>query len=207
MLIASQPGYVPRGHNFRGFSIVELLISISVMAILMATVAPAVGNWMVGSRVRSATEAVLSGLQKARVEAIRRNQTVSFWLVSSNDPTKFDSSCALSTDSASWVISRDDPTGKCNDDPATKVAEFYDWFSAGNSTKGLLIAAKDSSAAAASSVKFDSLGHVISTGNPIKTIDFTSEVAGTRKPRLLISVVGSVRMCDLDATAPDPRAC
>lgn len=194
-------------NNVRGFSLVELMITVAVMAILMAAVGPAIGSWMVNTRERSAAEAVLAGLQKARLEAIRRNQTVTFWLVASNDRTQFDASCAPSSASGSWVISSTDPTGKCSSDPDIKVPEFYDWHSAGKTTTDIVIAATDGSANAASSVRFDSLGQVVNGGNPIRTIDFTTTTEGTRRLRLLISSIGSVRMCDRDATSPDPRTC
>ncbi|MDI1247130.1 MAG: GspH/FimT family pseudopilin [Rhodoferax sp.] len=190
-----------------GFSLIELMTTITILAILTAVVGPAIGSWMINTRTRSAAEAVLTGLQKTRMEAIRRNQTVTFWLVSSTDPTQFDSSCAASSASGSWVISSSDPSGKCSSNPDTKLAEFYDWHSAGKSSKDILIAAMDNAANAASSVKFDSLGQVVSSGNAIRTIDFTTNSDGTRRLRLLISSIGSARLCDRDAGATDPRAC
>lgn len=191
----------------RGFSLVELMITITVMAILMAAVSPAIGNWMVSSRQRGAAEAVLSGLQKARLEAIRRNQPVSFWLVASSDPTQFNATCALSSSSASWVISRNDPTGKCSDDPNVKVDDFIAFSSAGKSGKDIIVAAVDRSSAAANNVRFDALGLVVNGANSISTIDFTTSSSETRRLRIAISAVGSVRLCDRDVAAPDPRAC
>lgn len=190
-----------------GFSLIELMITMTVMAVLLAAVAPSIGSWMVNTRQRSVAEAVLTGLQKARLEAIRRNQTVSFWLVASSDPTQFDATCAPSSTSGSWVISVAAPTGKCSNDPSVKVPEFFSFHAAGKSTSEITISALDASSNAASSLKFDALGVVVASGNPIRTIDFTTATDGARRLRLLISHMGNVRLCDRDATAPDPRTC
>jgi type IV fimbrial biogenesis protein FimT len=73
--------------NQRGFSMIEVAITIAIMGILMATAMPSVGDWIRNTKVRNAAESIQNGMQQARSEAVRRNRPVSFNLVSTLDNT------------------------------------------------------------------------------------------------------------------------
>lgn len=60
----------------RGFTLVELMITVSVMAILAAIAMPSVTAMINNSRAAGQTEELVSSLQLARAEAIRRNARV-----------------------------------------------------------------------------------------------------------------------------------
>ena len=68
----------------RGFTLIELMVAISVMALLLMAVSPSLRDWVVNLRIRNTASAVEQGLQLARQEAIRRNQSTGFYLVSSS---------------------------------------------------------------------------------------------------------------------------
>jgi type IV fimbrial biogenesis protein FimT len=91
-----------------GFSLIELLVGITIMGILLVMGVPSFKNWIQNAQIRTATEAIQNGLEMARAEAVRRNALVRFQLT-----TTLDNSCALTTASGNWIVSRDDPTGKC----------------------------------------------------------------------------------------------
>jgi len=57
----------------RGFTMVELLVGITILAMLLALGAPAMGTYMQNSKLGSAASSYTSGAQLARAEAIRRN--------------------------------------------------------------------------------------------------------------------------------------
>jgi len=59
-----------------GFSLAELVIVISVIAILIAVAVPAFLSWLPNMRLKSDARNVVSSIQKAKVEAIKRNQCV-----------------------------------------------------------------------------------------------------------------------------------
>ena len=56
-----------------GFTLVELLVSMAVMAILLTLAVPAFSEAMVSSRLTSVANSFLSHLYLARSEAIKRN--------------------------------------------------------------------------------------------------------------------------------------
>ena len=100
----------------RGFTLIEIMVALVIMAVLLALGLPAVNGWMTDSRVRSQAEYVLSGLQLARGEAIKSNTLVRFQLVTPPVPpaVSMGATCALSANSNLWVVSRDDPSGECD---------------------------------------------------------------------------------------------
>lgn len=65
----------------RGLTLIELMVTVAVLALLLASVAPSLGTWIGSQRVRNTASSLVAGLQQARAEAVRRNRPVSFWLV------------------------------------------------------------------------------------------------------------------------------
>ena len=66
----------PRGRRTRGFTMIELLMVITVIAILAAVGMPAFNGMVLNSRIRTATFDMYSSLTFARSEAIKRNTQV-----------------------------------------------------------------------------------------------------------------------------------
>ena len=60
----------------RGFTMVELMITVAVMAIVAAIATPTMTAMINNGRVAGQTEELVSSLQLARAEAIRRNARV-----------------------------------------------------------------------------------------------------------------------------------
>lgn len=68
-----------RGHQ-SGFTLVEVMVTVILIAILASLAAPSFQSTVARFRVRTAAESLMSGLQLARSEALRRNQPVRFTL-------------------------------------------------------------------------------------------------------------------------------
>ena len=60
----------------RGLTLVELVVTIAIAAILMAIAMPSFSTFLVNSRVKSAAGRLQQDLQWARAEAIKENQVV-----------------------------------------------------------------------------------------------------------------------------------
>ena len=60
----------------RGLTLIELLIALSVMAILVAVAIPAYSNMLISHRLATQSNTFLSALHLARSEAIKRNGRV-----------------------------------------------------------------------------------------------------------------------------------
>jgi len=59
-----------------GFTITELMIAIAIIGILVAVAVPAVINWLPNYRLKAAARDLFSHMQKAKLEAVKRNTDV-----------------------------------------------------------------------------------------------------------------------------------
>lgn len=57
----------------RGFTLIELMVGLTILGILMAVGVPAMNNWVSMHKARSAHEFYAEGLNTARREAVRHN--------------------------------------------------------------------------------------------------------------------------------------
>jgi type IV fimbrial biogenesis protein FimT len=91
----------------RGFSLIELVIAISLIAILTLLGLPAFGTFLDNQKIRAAVETTFAGLQQARVEAVKRNMPVEFVMfddaIDLNDFT-FINSVTAKAGGANWAI-------------------------------------------------------------------------------------------------------
>jgi type IV fimbrial biogenesis protein FimT len=193
----------------RGFNMIEMAVTMTIVGLLIAAVLPSVSEWMRNTQVRSMAESLQNGLKKARTEALRRNRIVTFWMMAPSTAASLDSSCTLSSASGSWVVSTADPTGQCDVAPSPTVAPgIVETYGAGAGAAGISVAGLASDGTtAATSVGFNGYGQLVQTGTPLTRIDISHSLSGARNLRVTISTGGSIRMCDRDVAAGDPRAC
>ena len=195
-----------------GVSLIELMIAITIAALLMMIGLPSMVTWLNNSQIRTAGETLLAGLTLARVEAVKRNTIVRFQLVS--DLT---SGCALATSGTSWVVSLADPAGACDAAPSETVApQIIQSKSGAEGTAHVGIVASG-----AAVVYFNGLGRVTSPSGAANmtrvmisnpnggTCQYLDATNGTmRCLRIDISTGGEIKMCDPAVTdATDPRIC
>jgi type IV fimbrial biogenesis protein FimT len=206
---------VLRGRN-RGFTLIELGIGLAVLGILLSLALPAFRTFLQNTQIRNAAEATLAGLNLARTEAIRRNTSVRFQLV-----TSLTSSCALTSSSLNWVVSRGDATNLCDVAPAAQ-----DDATAPTTADPKTIQKKSSqegspnvslTTSGGSTLVFNGLGRVVGSG--ITQLEFRNPAGGTcehiditngtmRCLRIMVSTGGQVKMCDPKVIDPtDPRRC
>jgi type IV fimbrial biogenesis protein FimT len=64
----------------RGFTVVELMITVAVLAVGASLAAPGAATMLANRKVQGAAQSILEGLHQARGEAMRRNTPVRFTL-------------------------------------------------------------------------------------------------------------------------------
>lgn len=193
-----------------GFTLVEMMIAIAIMAILLAIGMPAFQTFIQNIQIRTAAESMQAGLNLARTEALRRNARVSLWMVNG-----VSASCARSSSGTSWVVSFDNPAGLCNVASSETVAPRLIQSRAGSDgSSSVNVNAVDANGAGTSCITFNGFGSIESTcaggGNPIEAITFRSATAPTTTRGLDVQVTsgGAVRMCDPAVTvSTDPAYC
>ena len=82
-----------RGHT--GVTLVELMVTLAVLAVGATLAAPGLSQMIANYKVRGAAEGILGGLNYARTEALRRNTAVTF---------------ALAPGGSGWTVSQDSPS-------------------------------------------------------------------------------------------------
>lgn len=63
-----------------GFTLLELVVTMSIFAILVALGVPSMRLWIVNTRVRSVADSLQNGLRMAQAESLRRSRQTVFYL-------------------------------------------------------------------------------------------------------------------------------
>ena len=193
----------------RGFTLIEMLVAVTVMASILMMAMPSVAAWLGNTRVRNVADSLQNGLQIARAEAVRRNQSVSFWLVAGSDPTALANDCILSGGSGSWVVSVSSPVGHCADEPSIISSPMLVTGRPVGDTGGSISVTAVQRADAAlvgNAVTFDGFGRVTNT-DAIGQINVVGPGSSINL-RVAVSSAGLVRMCDPRVSnGNDPRKC
>ena len=194
MLIVTVPG------RCRGFSLVEILIAMTILALLLLLALPNMSEYLRNASVRTAAEIISNGVQLARSEAIRRNTPVEFALVSA-DPTQANVSVAADAAGPHWIVRTFQPT-------AVYTAPDFIQGGGAYSTRNAVIAADSAN------FSFGSLGRTDLGGNNTIRVTYPSggncvaDGGSVRCLNVVVQIGGQVRMCDPAVTAAgDTRAC
>jgi type IV fimbrial biogenesis protein FimT len=196
-----------RSRRARGMSLIEIIIVMVILGLVAVAVGPEITQQLRNLQIRNAAEAMQAGLQKARSEAISRNANVRFTLVSG-----LASSCTASATGGSWIVSLDDPAGKCNQSASATVAPRIIAVQSGSDGGAMaaIAATRSDLTSAQSTIVFNGFGRPVDT-NQLARIVVSSAVAPAdyRSYQLDVSTIGSVRMCDpkVSPSSDDPRRC
>jgi type IV fimbrial biogenesis protein FimT len=198
----------------RGFSIIELMIGIAVLAALIAAGIPSMTQFMQNSQLRTSAESILSGIQVARGEALKRNVQTRFTLV--DDVV---AGCQKLNDGGSWIVSLDFVDGDCNVAPSESTTPRI--LQARSSKEGgtNAVVAASGGGGANHTLVFNGLGRLVITNlDQFTQIDITNPTGGQcqhaatdgtmRCLRIVVTPGGDARMCDPKVSdSTDPRAC
>jgi type IV fimbrial biogenesis protein FimT len=187
-----------------GFNLIEVMVSLTVLAILIALGAPSFGEWLQNQQIRAATEAMVNGMQVARGEAIKRNLAVQFTL---DLPS-------------GWTVC-EATKQPCDGTLLADPVRVQDVIQSRSGSEGTRNATATSTPGGALAVTFSPLGGVVANAdNPVTASITQVDVVNTqgncmaaggamRCLRVVVTGGGSIRMCDPTPgiVAPDTRAC
>ncbi len=96
-------------HHLKGMSLVEIMIAVSIVAIMFAAAAPSFSDWIQNTKIRNAAESIQNGLNLAKSEAVHRNTVAQFvscggssWNVIASSSNASANVCAANAATAGW---------------------------------------------------------------------------------------------------------
>ncbi len=175
----------------RGFTLVELLITLALFSILLKLAVPSFVQWTRNAQVRTVTDSLQSGLRLAQAEAVRRNRQTVFFLTNS---AGCDNTITANANGAYWAIRT----------AALVAGEAVETVQCGN----LSDVASGVGLGGPTVVCFSSMGRQVANAAPgvggaactldaTGTSNYNVTTSGSDRPlRVQVSLGGQVRMCD-----------
>lgn len=180
-------------HRSRGFSLVELMVTVGLLALLTVLAVPSLSAWLRDDQVRAVAGSLENGLRAARAEAMRRSRVVMFVLTSDTP----DLQARAAVDGTNWVV-------HAVPLPAGGGPELIQASSLADVARAVRVRGS------VSAVCFGSLGQPVAMADGARGIacqaggPFTFDVradAGARPLRVVVNPSGQARWCDPARTA------
>ena len=185
-----------------GFTLIELMVTITLLGILISLSLPSFTTWIRNSQVRTVSEALQTGLRTAQAESVRRNRQVVMSFTNDANPTLNPTTVA---NGKNWSIQTVASPFINNN-----VTEFV--------RAGVLtdVASGVSITGAPKAICFNADGRLMAPTGSAATADCAGtpaafqvlHPASDRTLNVTVAVGGQVRMCDpkrpaLSTTSPD----
>jgi len=178
----------------RGFTLLELIISISIVGILASLALPSFQGIIANARTRSTTESFNLALQLARTEAIKRNARVAFrfettgaWTVCSSVSTTVQANCA--TDDIVQIKKAAEASSNVTITPTPTGTAMITFTGTGRPYLDASLAWKNPDGT-----------------NEVTSIDFSS-TSGSNAYRVMITSSGSIKLCNPNLAPGNVKAC
>lgn len=190
------------GKKPQGFSLIELILAITIIGILLAIGIPSYRTWIQNSKIRAAATSISQGIQLARATAIKNNARASF---------DFTNSFTGTITKADWAVCSDTNSLPCL---GTNVLDQF-------SSSGQLTNIQVEVVGGGTCIEFNGMGRRSVTArcnnaNAEIRINITHPTAGTcvenggdiRCLRVTSTRAGTTRMCDpSQSRASNPAGC
>jgi len=205
-----------------GFSLIELMIGLALLAVLLALGAPSFYTYLRNAKVRSAAENLYAGVQFARAEAVRRNAWIQL-VLTTDDPIEANvSTLTLAPSAPNWAVRRIECGGIYTFIQGRAMTE-----GAGSNAPPAVMTGQDAANNPVDTVTFNGFGQSIvvnpdctTAQAPTAILQVTNYYFGSSDPRyadrcvdirclnIQVSSGGQSRMCDPTVTdTTDSRAC
>jgi type IV fimbrial biogenesis protein FimT len=187
----------------RGFTMIELMVGIAVVAVLFALGLPSMGALLQNNKLGSAAKSYMQGIQIARTEAIRRNATTEFVLTATPIGPGIETAAAPAATGPHWVA-------------RAASGASWDLIEAKSSADGSGQVSANSvqvNATGGASIAFNGFG--VPIGGTAFSIAVSNPAGGAcataggtmRCQQIRIRPGGQVFLCDPAVAASDNRAC
>jgi type IV fimbrial biogenesis protein FimT len=188
--------------NGRGFTLIEMLFGVAMVAILLALGAPAFSTFLQNARLGTRAKSFYSGLQLARSEAIRRNLPVEFILTDTpTDTPNLENAAASTPLGRNWVV-RVQPAASA----AYELIEAKSGMEGGDLASLQVTSTTDGLAFNGTGGTIDGLPQQLDVSNPAGGL--CAPAGPMRCWRIVVGPGGQIRMCDpAVAAAGDTRKC
>ena len=198
----------PLARTARGFTLIELMVAIVLLAILIKLSLPSFVAWISNTKVRSVAESLQTGIRLAQAEAVRQNRSVI--LAFTNGVPDPATAITAVANGNRWAIQTLAQFGG-TDGSFVQAGSLTD-VAAGTTITGVSALCFNSNGrlitATAATIQGNTTpqisGAVCSPSDATFTVDRASS---DRALKVMVSASGSVRMCDpkrtLSATSPD----
>ena len=185
----------------RGFSLIELMVTLTLLGVLLAAAIPAFGTWTANARVKSVAESIQNGLRLAQTEAVRQNRQTVFALTNETPAL----GATLVADGSNWFIQT---LPLVAGDPVRFIQGGTFAKQSGVGVAGAALLCFNSTGRqvtnTATGLGFDCTAPAVAT-TPSE-FNVTKTGSADRRLRVQVFLGGRIRMCDQDkniATQPD----
>jgi len=200
----------------RGVTMIEVMVTIAIIATVVAIGIPGLSAWMQNAQVKATAESVLTGLQLARGEAVRQNVRTRFQLANPNGTGCSSMGC--------WTIITDSLTAPGTFPTANQVQTAGAQESGTNARLGVSTATLAASNCCATAITagtgmstnplpgvvFNAFGQVVTDASVTKItrIDVSNPSApDSRRLVIMISSSGMAKLCDPSFPSSNSRGC
>ncbi len=200
--------------NQGGFTLIELMVTLTLLAILLLLAVPSFTNWIRNNQIRSTAESLQNGLRAAKGKATNLNRQVVFVTTSSTPGLN-----ALGASGGlNWYVQLIPRTAGEDFAAADNYLEGGNFASSAN---GITV----TSTPATASICFNSVGRMVANAAPSSSTDVpactlptgteivfavsrTGAVDGKdRRLQVRVSTSGQIRMCDPARPTTSPDGC
>lgn len=177
-----------------GFSLIELMVAVSVVSILLAVAVPSFAGWIRNSQVRAVADSLQAGLRLAQAESVRRYRQVVFFRTTSNACAAADTASATGT---FWQIRT--IAAVTGDSPAVVQCGVLTDVANGITFTGpaALCFNADGRQAAVATTGVTGATCTLDATNPVSTYG-VAHAQANRRLQIRVNLAGSIRMCDPD---------
>jgi type IV fimbrial biogenesis protein FimT len=190
----ARPG-VPgmKGHLRRtsGFTLIELMVTIVLLAILTMLAMPSFMTWINNNKVRTVSDSLQNGLRFAQSEALRRSRPMVFSLTNSSAPQ---TSLTAVANGSNWSINVSKSSLDANN--VFVQAGVLTDVASGVQITGPAAICFNAMGRVVANTDTDVNGASCDTASVLQTYDVTLTPGADRPLRVLVALGGQIRMCD-----------